>query len=312
LLEELVARASGCNGFSWIQGQPVQDLLVDNGRIAGVRLADGLPLAAELVIAADGRASLLRQRAGLVLERQRSPIDVLWFRLPAHPHFLADNRFTVLLGEGGGFSVFHGARAGELQLGWLVEPGQRIERSGREWAEAFGSLSPVWLADHFRAVATAISPPLALSVQVGLCRTWHRPGFLLLGDAAHPMSPVRAQGINMALRDAIVAANHLVPLLRHATGSPDSGSSAAKMVAVDVRAIDRALAAIQAEREPEIRAAQVLQQAEARQGELLRQQPLLRLTLAALAPLLKGSLRRSWMARQGPLRNGFTSVRLRV
>jgi 2-polyprenyl-6-methoxyphenol hydroxylase-like FAD-dependent oxidoreductase len=101
---------------------------------------------------------------------------------------------------------------------------------------------------------------------------------LLLGDAVHPMSPIRAQGINMALRDVIVAANHLVPLLRE--GATDA-------------AIDAVLPHIQAEREPEIIRAQQLQCEEAAQAELLRKSALLRWGASQLAPLLGKGVRHS-------------------
>jgi 2-polyprenyl-6-methoxyphenol hydroxylase-like FAD-dependent oxidoreductase len=92
-----------------------------------------------------------------------------------------------------------------------------------------------------------------------------------LGRCVHPMSPIRAQGINMALRDVIVAANYLVPLLRE--GATDA-------------AIDAVLPQIQAEREPEIIRAQQLQSQEAAQAELLRKSALLRWGVSQLAPLL--------------------------
>ncbi|WP_233830621.1 FAD-dependent monooxygenase [Synechococcus sp. SynAce01] len=297
LLEALISRARACAGFRWRPGQTAEGLVIDADRVRGVRLAGGEVQAASLVIAADGRASRLRTKAGLRLDQERSPIDILWFRLPAHPRFVADNLFIVQLGASGGFSVFHGAKDGELQLGWLIAAGERIERSGREWAEAFAALSPAWLANHFLAQAGALSLPQRLSVRVGSAPHWHRPGLLLLGDAAHPMSPIRAQGINMALRDAIVAANWLVPVWREGA---------------EPAAIDAALESIQAEREAEIRQAQALQRNEARQGDLLRRSGLVRQTIAWLSPWIGPSLKRSWVGRQQPLRLGSSPVQLIV
>ncbi len=95
--------------------------------------------------------------------------------------------------------------------------------------------APVWLAEYIRAHRDEIDGPIRLNVLVGRSRKWTTPGVLLIGDAAHPMSPVRAQGINLALRDAIVTANHLVPVLQ-------SG--------VDAAALDAAARAVQREREP--------------------------------------------------------------
>jgi 2-polyprenyl-6-methoxyphenol hydroxylase-like FAD-dependent oxidoreductase len=111
------------------------------------------------------------------------------------------------------------------------------------------------------------------------------------------MSPIRAQGINMALRDVIVAANHLVPLLREG--------------ATDV-AIDAVLPQIQAFREPEIIRAQQLQSQEAAQAELLRKSALLRWGASQLAPLLGKLVRHSWLARQRQLRQGVTQIQLTV
>ena len=96
--------------------------------------------------------------------------------------------------------------------------------------------SPSWLAEHIVDHQDEIEGPTRLNVLVGRAPRWTAPGVLLLGDAAHPMSPVRAQGINLALRDAVVAANHLVPVLKDGEAS----------------ALDAACCATQAEREPEI------------------------------------------------------------
>ena len=298
LLAALVQRARRQHSFAWMPGETVQGLVhQQDGRVGGVRLSGDRVLAADLVIACDGRASGLRRTAGLPIVSAPSPIDVLWFQLPAHPRCSIDNRFRVLLGPGGGYSLFPAAEGGELQLGWLVGPGERITRSPQEWAEAFAALAPAWLAAHVRGNATRVRGPEALSVQVGCCPRWQQPGLLLLGDAAHPMSPVRAQGINMALRDAIVAANWLVPPLRQGAGP---------------QAIDAVLPRIQEERQVEIQLAQRAQQAEAAQGDLLRRRPELRALLAPLAPLAGPLVKALWGRRQRLLRDGFLPVRLRV
>jgi 2-polyprenyl-6-methoxyphenol hydroxylase-like FAD-dependent oxidoreductase len=111
------------------------------------------------------------------------------------------------------------------------------------------------------------------------------------------MSPIRAQGINMALRDAVVAANHLVPLLQQPT---------------DLAAIDAILPRIQAEREPEIVEIQRLQKAEIAQAELMHDYPLLRHAVSRLAPLIRYPIRRSWIDRQLQLRRGVARVSLKV
>jgi 2-polyprenyl-6-methoxyphenol hydroxylase-like FAD-dependent oxidoreductase len=316
LLEALVAEARSYPMFEFIQGVAVKDLLwshdsqTNTDRVIGVRLGDGREIAATLVIGADGRNSVIRQRAGLELVKQPKEIDVLWFKLPAHPRFVEDNVFCSIVNGNSIFSIFHGAEAGKLHLAWVLSVNDQTQSrehqnwQSRNWAEIFASLSPAWLAAHFRSCADAIEPPIRLSVVVGRCPVWHKPGVLLLGDAAHPMSPVRAQGINLALRDVIVAANDLVPLLR---ATFESGETA-----IDKVAIDAALFRIQSEREPEIIRAQALQWQEAKQGERIRESRLLRRFVIQFAPLLRHPLRSSWVRRQQKMREGVTSVKLVV
>jgi 2-polyprenyl-6-methoxyphenol hydroxylase-like FAD-dependent oxidoreductase len=141
-------------------------------------------------------------------------------------------------------------------------------------------------------------------VLVGRCPAWNAPGVLLLGDAAHPMSPVRAQGINLALRDAVVAANHLVPALTGQVGVD-------AVDAADV--VDAACRAVQAEREPEIERAQRLQRRESR-GQVARSGSW-RYTVARHGARLLGGPRwaeTAWLHRQHDLRFGSRPVRLRL
>jgi 2-polyprenyl-6-methoxyphenol hydroxylase-like FAD-dependent oxidoreductase len=134
-------------------------------------------------------------------------------------------------------------------------------------------------------------------VVVGRCPQWSVPRLLLLGDAAHPMSPIRAQGINMALRDVIVTANHLVPLLREKA---------------EPRAIAAVLPQIQAEREPEIIRVQRLQRQEAAQADLLEHSAFVRWGASQFAPLLGPVVRFSWLQRQHQLRQGVAPIQLLV
>lgn len=297
LLEALVSEARLYKEFEFIQGVPVKDLLWSNDRVVGVKLGDGREIPAKLVIGTDGRNSVVRQRAGLELLKQPKSIDVLWFKLAAHPQFVADNVFCSILNNGSAFSIFHGAEAGKLHLAWVLSPDDKTDWKNTNWAETFASLSPSWMAEHFRNYADTIESPMRLSVVVGRCPSWHKPGCILLGDAAHPMSPVRAQGINLALRDVIVAANHLVPLLK--AGANDE-------------AFDLALSRIQAEREPEIIRAQQLQRQEASKGELLRKNLLIRSLIVQLSPLIRHKLQQFWVKGQYELRQGVTQVRLVV
>jgi 2-polyprenyl-6-methoxyphenol hydroxylase-like FAD-dependent oxidoreductase len=295
LLEAVLARASKYENFEFIQGTAVRDLLWQNERVSGVELSDGREIAADLVIGADGRNSIVRQQAQLELVQAAQSFDILWFKLPTSPDFSAENVFSSVLRGDDAFGIFQGSE-GNLQVGWSLNR-DNPEWQKVDWAEKLAAASPDWLANHFRVQKDAIERPLLLSIVVGRCPQWHRSGLLLLGDAAHPMSPIRAQGINMALRDAIVATNHLVPVLQQPPNLAE---------------IDTALARIQAEREPEIIEIQRLQQAEVAQAKLMHNYPILRHAVSRLAPLLRNRIRASWLDRQLQLRKGFTQVNLQL
>jgi len=301
LLEALILEARKYNHFEFIQGVAVKDLLSIDNRVAGVKLADGKEITADVVIAADGRNSIIRQRAGLELKQQPKSMDILWFKLAAHPKFVTENIFSAIGDGENAFAVFHGAEPDKLHLGWTIsEENKNINTSkltSSEWAKMFASISPSWLAEHFLNNAESIEKPIRLSVVVGLCPFWSAPGVLLLGDAAHPMSPIRAQGINVALRDVIVAVNHLVPVLSKEAEN---------------KQIDKVFSQIQKEREPEIIRIQQLQKAEARQHEILPKNLFLRKIVFRLARLGNQVVRLSWIQRQKKMRQGVTQVKLEV
>jgi 2-polyprenyl-6-methoxyphenol hydroxylase-like FAD-dependent oxidoreductase len=304
LLAAVLSRASEYANFELIQGTAVRDLLRQGERISGVRLSDGQELEADLLIGADGRNSIVRQQANLKLKQAAQSFDILWFKLPTNPAFQSENVFTSVLRGQDAFGVFQGSE-GNLQIGWSLQRDNPISaRDGSaknwqqvDWVEKIAAAAPDWLASHVREQRESIERPLLLSIVVGRCPHWHQPGVLLLGDAAHPMSPIRAQGINMALRDAIVAANHLAPVLRQSQ---------------DLAAIDAALVQIQSEREPEIIEIQRLQQAEVSQAELMHNYPIVRHAVSRLAPIIGSRIRASWLDRQLQLRQGFTQVSLIV
>ncbi len=282
-------------GVRWLAGQAAVALLEEGKRVCGVGLADGTRLRAELVVGSDGRASTLRRLAGLPLQAKPEALELLWFRLGAAAGrpvetWLAD-RFVTLVGASGSGALFRRAEGG-VQIGWVGEA-----PPDGDWREAWAAAAPPDLAERLRALPQrAMRGPLRLAVSVGLAPCWHRPGLLLLGDAAHPMSPLRAQGLNMALRDAVVAARHIAPALMDA----EEEARAA--------AVATALARIEAERLPELRAVQALQAEEAARAQLLRHQPWLRALLARTAPLSGPLLARRWVASQRVLRDGLTPL----
>ncbi len=298
LLEHLLARLERMPTITLRRGQRVEALHWQEERVCGVRLADGTDLPADLVVAADGRSSRLRQLAHLPLEREGSPFDLLWYRLdPEGPSPLA-GLFTTLVGPAGLFSAFDAVEGG-VQIGWVrsLQEHRVLERA-EDWLEHLSQQSPADLATWWRRHAKAASAATPLRVDVGHARQWWRPGLLLLGDAAHPMSPVRAQGINLALRDAWVAARQLVPLLARGSGAGHGNRSD----------LDAALQQIERLRRPEVTILQRLQAAETDRGKLLLHQPLLRHLLAAPFPWLGGAVARRWRHDQKLLRQGVTPL----
>jgi len=331
LLEGLLQQAKACPSLTLRLGRAVKELLLEPeeprpqsggpARVAGVVLDDGTQLPADLVVGCDGRGSTIRRLAGLELDEDNPALEVLWFELEseaaAHLQPWIAGRFATLLGDAGSYALFGTARGG-VRVGWLQERG--AAGSPIPWPECWARSAPPELAALWRSLPTAnVGPPLRLAVRSGLAPRWQRPGLMLLGDAAHPMSPLRAQGLNMALRDALVAAEWLMPSLSGEDVAEGDGlpSTDARRVAPAraaeeipgrrerLQQLDQSLVAIAEARLPEIRAVQALQRQELGRGELLRQQPWLRRLLAATAAVSGPLLSRRWQAGQPTLRTGL-------
>ena len=304
LLRHLLALLGKLPQVSLILGRRVERLLWRGDRVCGVQLADGATISANLVVAADGRDSPLRQQARIQLLERDRPFDLLWFGLDGESPSPLEGLFTTLVGSEGLFSAFEGA-SGSVQIGWVQSPSRRSPGTGpgraglnAHLAERLAAQSPPDLARWWLKQADRITGPTRLRVEVGQAEQWWRPGLLLLGDAAHPLSPVRAQGLNLALRDAWVAASALAPVLKGWSASNDTTE----------RALHEALTWIEAQRRPEIRGLQALQAAETQRGQLLLQRPLLRGLLASQAPWLGGFVARRWSHDQRPLRQGLVEL----
>ena len=299
MLEMLVAEAGRFASFRLERGVTARDLVRDGQRVVGVRVdsASGpREVLADLVIGADGRASVVRARSGLRAERMPQAYDIVWANLPLPP-FLPPGGARAYLGARH-FALAFPSYDGRIQLGWIIAKGSfgDLRRRGIDaWlAEMEGEVSPD-LAAHLAATRNAITSPFLLDVVSDRVERWTMPGLLLLGDAAHTMSPVGAQGINLALRDAIVAANHLVPVLERGADPP---------------AIDAAGARVEAERLPEVVEIQRLQQGPPRL--LFERGPLTALLLETVIPILvrTGIATRVAGAIFRRFANGVTPVRL--
>jgi 2-polyprenyl-6-methoxyphenol hydroxylase-like FAD-dependent oxidoreductase len=298
LIELLVAEAAAFPGFSFVRGATARDLLREGERVSGVRVEtpDGAQgIHADLVVGCDGRASLVRKRSEIGLDLLPESYDVIWFKLPA-PERLRGRTPILIFASGPDVALAYVSWDGRLQVAWLIQKGAWGELRRRDWLADCRRLLPDWLSDHVEATRSEMEGPTPLDVIVGRCAHWGAPGVLLLGDAAHPMSPVRAQGINMALRDAIVAANHLVPAAK-------AGGD-----------LDAAAVEVARERTPEIRRIQTLQIREVRGQRWARERPWLMKPLLAIAPALtsRAWVQRSWLRQQRELRFGVTEVSLRV
>jgi 2-polyprenyl-6-methoxyphenol hydroxylase-like FAD-dependent oxidoreductase len=189
----------------------VIDLIAEGDRITGarVRVQGGVQdVRADLVIGADGRTSVVRERAGLRVDRFGAPMDVLWLRVPKLPGDepqplgrFAAGRFLVMID-----------RADYWQCAFLIRKGTLEELHARGLAalrQDIASVAP-FLRDRLEGL-TDWNDVKLLTVVVDRLRTWSRPGLLCLGDAAHAMSPIGGIGINLAIQDAVAAANVLVP-----------------------------------------------------------------------------------------------------
>lgn len=239
---DYVARQAGrYPNFRLLLQAEVADLIEDAGQVVGLRARtrDGeLVLRTALVVGADGRNSVVRDKAALAVRSFGSPSDVLWMKLSHQP---TDPPYTM--GHGGprqGFVMID--RGDTWQCGYVVRKG------------SFADVREQGL-EAFRAAVAAISPLPAermdevrswddvhlLSVRIDRLTRWWKPGLLCIGDAAHAMSPIGGVGVNLAIQDAVAAANILARPLKDGTLA------------------DRHLAAVEARRTFPTRATQKLQ-----------------------------------------------------
>jgi 2-polyprenyl-6-methoxyphenol hydroxylase-like FAD-dependent oxidoreductase len=211
------------------------DLVEEDGRIVGLRATtpDGtLTIRAQLVVGCDGRHSTVREKAGFKSDDYGAPMDVLWFRMSRKQ---SDSTDTFGHIEAGKLMVMLD-RGDYWQCAYVIPKGG-IERVKSEGLEAFRKrvveMSP-FLADRIGELESWDDVKL-LSVTVDRLRRWWRPGLICIGDAAHAMSPIGGVGINMAVQDAVAAANRLANLLRNGTVTDDDLQVIQKRRALPVR-----------------------------------------------------------------------------
>ena len=208
LLDFLAREAARFPTFHLRMKTEVTGLLEEAGRVVGVQAVtpDGpIAVRADLVVAADGRSSIVREKAGLPVQEFGAPMDVLWFRLSR----TGDAPQTLgRIDAGAIFIMLH--RGEYWQCGHVIPKGtfEQIRAAGLPaFRERVARLAPA-VRDRVGELQDWDDVKL-LTVRVDRVTTWYRPGLLCIGDAAHAMSPVGGVGINLAIQDAVAAANIL-------------------------------------------------------------------------------------------------------
>ena len=215
-LNFLGERGAQYPGFKLRMRAEVTDLIKEENRIVGVRATtpDGpLEVRANLVVGTDGRTSVVRERAGLKIDEIGAPMDVLWFSLSRRP---TDPEQTMGRVDSGRIFIMIN-RGASWQCGFVIAKGsiEQIHRNGlHAFRDNVARLAP-FASERVGELQTWDDVKL-LTVRVDRLPLWYRPGLLCIGDAAHAMSPVGGVGINLAIQDAVAAANLLAaPLLEN-------------------------------------------------------------------------------------------------
>jgi 2-polyprenyl-6-methoxyphenol hydroxylase-like FAD-dependent oxidoreductase len=245
-LEFITAEAARYPNFRLLMGARVRELVEEDGEVRGVRYeseGETHEVRAVLTVGADGRGSRVRRLAGFEPVKTSPPMDVLWFKLERREGDPEDAMGRI----GSGHIAILLNRFDYWQAGYVIPKGTfpELRREGigalrRDFAELVPEFAD--RLDHledFKQVSL-------LSVESSRCPRWYRPGLLLIGDAAHVMSPVGGVGINYAIQDAVAAANVLAGPL---------AESQRRLRPLDVRY----LAAVQRRREVPTRLIQGLQ-----------------------------------------------------
>ncbi len=219
-LDFITTEAKRYPHFQLQMGANVQELVKKNGCVRGVRYrttnGDWHEVHAQLTIGADGRFSRLRRLAKLKPHTSRPPMDMLWFRLPRQPDDPVDAGATLRIGPGRLLVLQN--RHTHWQIGYAILKGSysHVRAVGLEALQrSVGELFP-WAHDRVGSLSTW-QDIAVLSVGADRLAQWYQAGLLLIGDAAHVMSPVGGIGINYAIHDAVVAANILARPLRSHT-----------------------------------------------------------------------------------------------
>ena len=231
--------------FRLLLNAEVTDVLRTNGRVTGVsvKTPDGdVDVEATLTIGADGRRSVVRDRAGLIVETFGAPIDVLWMRISRRDTDRAETLGIIRSGR-----IFVMLNRGDYwQCAFVIPKGGYATLRDRGLDEFRNDISAIvpFLSDRVGELRTWDNIKL-LTVMVDRLKQWYAPGLLCIGDAAHAMSPIGGVGINLAVQDAVAAANLLYRPLLNGTVSLDDLAAVQKRRLFPTRMTQNAQVAIQ-------------------------------------------------------------------
>ncbi|CUX33182.1 MULTISPECIES: FAD-dependent oxidoreductase [Agrobacterium] len=212
-LNFIVGKAGQYENFRLLMNAPVTGLIEKDGRVGGLTVEtpeDVIEIAADLVVGADGRNSIVREAAGLEVQRFGIPTEVLWLRLSKQPDDPAET-----MGHAGSRQGFVMINRGDYwQCGYVVRKGffADIKLEGIEaFRDRVAEICP-FPRERLDEIKSWDDVHL-LTVRIDRLKRWWKPGLICIGDAAHAMSPVGGVGVNLAIQDAVAAANILVPVL---------------------------------------------------------------------------------------------------
>jgi 2-polyprenyl-6-methoxyphenol hydroxylase-like FAD-dependent oxidoreductase len=212
-LNFVASHAKRFPSFTLLMQHEATGLLHDGERVTGVavqNLGREVTVRADLVVGCDGRHSVIRNAAGLEVIEHGVPIDVLWFRIGRKP----DDPAEVLGNVNFGKALILINRSDYFQAGLIIAKGsyEEIKKRGlAAFREDIIRIAP-YLGDRVNELHDWEQVKI-LTVRINRLRRWHKPGLLCIGDAAHAMSPAGGVGINLAIQDAVAAANQLIPPL---------------------------------------------------------------------------------------------------
>jgi 2-polyprenyl-6-methoxyphenol hydroxylase-like FAD-dependent oxidoreductase len=216
-LNFLAERGKRYPNFQRCMNTEATGMLWSGGRVIGVQAktpGGSLRVESDLVVGADGRGSVIRKEAGLEVTDLGAPMDALWMRLPKSPTDPGQSLGRIAAGQ----IMVLIDRGDYWQIAYVIPKGgfEQVRRKGLPaLREAIAAVAP-FLRDRMTELKDWNDVKL-LTVKVDRLRRWYRTGLLCIGDAAHAMSPIGGVGINLAVQDAVAAANLLATPLKDGT-----------------------------------------------------------------------------------------------